>query len=161
MACMSSGLSLPAILNLACCQTNSARSRIVKYLRAASPRANQNSDAPIIIVLSTSKNAAAVGSAWTVGGPLTSAAAADASPATCARVSGSDTPAGRPRDGQRGTGTSPRDDGETAIDPNGRAGAARPQGSAVADDDRAQADADQGRAGAGRRAAARRRPRAV
>src|SRR3954452_25330406 len=149
MVCMSSALSFPAIRNFACCHTKRARSRVVKYLRAARPRANQNSDAPIIIVLSTSKNAAAAGSAWTVGGPLTSAAAADASPATCARVSGSDTPAGPPRDGQRGTGTSPGDDGETAIDPNGRGSPGRPQGSAGADDDRAEADADQRRAGAG------------
>ena len=37
-------------------------SRVEKYLRAARPRANQKSEAPIIIVLSTSKNAAAVGS---------------------------------------------------------------------------------------------------
>ena len=60
---MSSALpSLPAMRNFACCQTNPAMSRVVKYLRAASPRANQNSEAPIIIVLSTSKNAAAVGS---------------------------------------------------------------------------------------------------
>src|SRR3954463_6980916 len=122
MECMSSGLSLPAMRNFACCHTKRARSRLVKYLRAASPRANQNSDAPIIIVLSAGKTGAAVGSTWPVGGPLPSAAAADASPATCARVSGSDTPAGRPRDGQRGTGTSPGDDGETAIVPNGRAG---------------------------------------
>ena len=61
MVCMSSALpSLPAMRNLACCQTKRARSRVVKYLRAARPRANQNSEAPIIIVLSTSKNAAAV-----------------------------------------------------------------------------------------------------
>src|SRR4051794_26785917 len=112
---MSSGLSLPAIRNFACCHTNRARSRVVKYLRAASPRANQNSDAPIIIVLSTSKKAAAAGSGSTAGGPLTSAAAAEASPATCARVPGSGS-AGRParrRNGTRGTGTS-QADGTTA-----------------------------------------------
>ena len=63
MARTSSALpSLPAMRNLACCQTNPAMSRVVKYLREARPRANQNSEAPIIIVLSTSKNAAAVGS---------------------------------------------------------------------------------------------------
>src|SRR4051795_3928790 len=113
--CMSSGLSLPAIRNFACCHTNRARSRVVKYLRAASPRANQNSDAPIIIVLSTSKKAAAAGSGSTAGGALTSAAAAEASPATCARVPGSGSP-GRParrRNGTRGTGTS-QADGTTA-----------------------------------------------
>src|SRR3954468_9763663 len=113
--CMSSGLSLPAIRNFACCHTNRARSRVVKYLRAASPRANQNSDAPIIIVLSTSKKAAAAGSGSTAGGPLTSAAAAEASPATCARVPGSGSAArpARPRNGTRGTGTS-QADGTTA-----------------------------------------------
>jgi hypothetical protein len=89
MFCMSSALSLPAMRNLACCQTKRARSREEKYLRAASPRANQNSDAPIIIVLSTSKKAAAEGSGWTAGGPVTSAAAADAAPARWARVSSS------------------------------------------------------------------------
>src|SRR5215203_6013747 len=68
MVCMSSALSLPAIRNLACCQAKRARSRAVKYLRAARPRANQNSDAPIIIVLSTSKNAAADASGTTAGG---------------------------------------------------------------------------------------------
>ena len=52
----------------------------MKYLRAASPRANQKSEAPIIIVLSTSKNAAAVRSGATAGGPSTSAAAAEAAP---------------------------------------------------------------------------------
>src|SRR3954469_9974471 len=115
MVCMSSALSLPAMRNLACCQTNRARSRVVKYLRAARPRANQNSEAPIIIVLSTSKNAAAVGSAWTAGGPVTSAAAAEAAPARCARVSSSAAASGvadeRPRRGSRGTGNLP------AIDP--------------------------------------------
>src|SRR3954453_9933034 len=108
---MSSALSLPAIRNFACCHTNSARSRVVKYLRAASPRANQNSDAPIIIVLSTSKNAAAVGPGGTASGAATSAAAAEASPARCARVSWSGTERGicadRPRNGRRGTETSP------------------------------------------------------
>src|SRR4051812_25599913 len=149
--CMSSALSLPPARNFACCHTKRARSRVVKYLRAASPRANQNSEAPIIIVLSTSKNAAAVGSASTDGGPLTSAAAADASPATWARVSWSGAAARRPRDGRRGTGTSPAVpacSGTTAnrSDPNRRREAAAPQGSAGADGDRPEADADQRRA---------------
>src|SRR3954468_8394174 len=107
MVCMSSALSLPAMRNLACCQTNPARSRVVKYFRAASPRANQKSEAPIIIVLSTSKNAAPVGSGSAAGGGATSAAAADAAPATWARVSSSAcTPARadrRTRSGPRGT----------------------------------------------------------
>src|SRR3954452_7220838 len=107
MVCMSSALSLPAMRNLACCQTNPARSRAEKYLRAASPRANQKSEAPIIIVLSTSKNAAPVGSGSTAGGGATSAAAAEAAPATWARRSSSVSPSGRadrrPRSGTRGT----------------------------------------------------------
>src|SRR3954447_13883082 len=110
MLCMSSALSLPAIRNLACCHTNRARSRLVKYLRAARPRANQNSDAPIIIVLSTSKNAAAPGSGGAAAGASTSAAAAEAAPATCARVSSTGRFCGiraeRPRKGRRGTQTS-------------------------------------------------------
>src|SRR3712207_2458786 len=84
-----------------------ATSRPVKYLRAASPRANQKIDAPIIIVLSTSKNAAAVRSGAGAVGTSVSAAAAEASPATCARVSWSSTSAGRrasrPRKGTRTT----------------------------------------------------------
>src|SRR4051812_41740464 len=107
MVCMSSALSLPAMRNLACCQMNPARSRAEKYLRAASPRANQKSEAPIIIVLSTSKNAAPVGSGSTAGGGATSAAAAEAAPATWARRSSSVSPSGRadrrPRSGTRGT----------------------------------------------------------
>src|SRR3954451_9641621 len=110
MLCMSSALSLPATRNLACCHTKRARSRLVKYLRGARPRANQNSDAPIIIVLSTSKNAAAPGSGGTAAGASTSAAAAEAAPATCARVSSSGRSCGiraeRPRNGRRGTRTS-------------------------------------------------------
>src|SRR4051812_33393352 len=134
MVCMSSALSLPAMRNLACCQTNCARSRVVKYLRAARPRANQNSEAPIIIVLSTSKNAAAVGSAWTAGGPVTSAAAAEAAPARCARVSSSAAASGvadeRPRRGSRGTGNLPAIDpppggGSDDSDPSRAAGAPR------------------------------------
>src|SRR3954447_13894017 len=132
--CMSWALSLPAMRNLACCQTNRARSRVVKYLRAARPRANQNSEAPIIIVLSTSKNAAAVGSAWTAGGPVTSAAAAEAAPARCARVSSSAVASGvadeRPRRGSRGTGNLPAIDpppggGSDDSDPSQAAGAPR------------------------------------
>jgi hypothetical protein len=107
---MSSALSLPAMRNLACCQKKLIRSRLVKYFRAASPRANQNSEAPIIIVLSTSKKAAPVRSGRITGGTATSAAAADAAPATCARVSSSDTTSvradRRPRSGSRGTETS-------------------------------------------------------
>src|SRR3954447_4324163 len=134
MVCMSSALSLPAMRNLACCQTNCARSRVVKYLRAARPRANQNSEAPIIIVLSTSKNAAAVGSAWTARGPVTSAAAAEAAPARCARVSSSAAASGvadeRPRRGSRGTGNLPAIDpppggGSDDSDPSQAAGAPR------------------------------------
>src|SRR4051794_4842512 len=135
--CMSSALSLPPARNFACCHTKRARSRVVKYLRAASPRANQNSDAPIIIVLSTSKNAAADGSASTAGGPVTSAAAADASPATWARTPGSGaTAARRPRDGSSGTAPpqlsrSTPGRRRTAADPNRRGGAAPPQGMAA------------------------------
>src|SRR4051794_16158066 len=85
-------------------------SRVVKYLRAARPRANQKSEAPIIIVLSTSKNAAPVRSGAAAGGASTSAAAAEAAPATCARDSpsaGSTAPADRrPINGTRGTGFS-------------------------------------------------------
>src|SRR4051794_36091603 len=104
---MSMLLSVPAIRNFACCQMKEATSRPVKYFRAASPRANQNSEAPIIIVLSTSKNAAAVRSGAGAAGTSVSAAAADASPATTARVSWSSTSAGlraaRPRKGTRTT----------------------------------------------------------
>ncbi len=57
----SSAVSRPPTRNLSCCQANPARSEVVKNLRAASPRAKWKIDAPIIIVLSTSKNAAAVG----------------------------------------------------------------------------------------------------
>src|SRR4051794_12294299 len=114
---MSVALSLPAMRNFACCQTKEATSRLVKYLRAARPRANQNSEAPIIIVLSTSKNAAPVRSGGTAVGAATSAAAAEAAPATCARVSSSAVPAlrgdRRPRNGTRGTG--PPNDGLTAT----------------------------------------------
>src|ERR671916_547272 len=109
MVCMSSALSLPAMRNLACCHTKRDMSRVVRYLRAASPRANQKMDAPTIIVLSTSKNAAAVRSGTTAGAGSTSAAAAEAAPATCARVSSSGTSAERarrPRKGSPGTTTS-------------------------------------------------------
>src|SRR4051794_29055563 len=91
---MSVALSLPAMRNFACCQTKEATSRLVKYFRAASPRANQNSEAPIIIVLSTSKKAAAVRSGAGALGTSVSAAAAEASPATTARVSWSSTSSG-------------------------------------------------------------------
>src|SRR5215218_3853557 len=136
MVCMSSALSLPAMRNLDCCQTNPARSRVEKYLRVASPRANQNSDAPIIIVLSTSKKAAAVGSGETAGGPATSAAAAEAAPATWARVSSSGcVPARadrRPRSGSRGTKTSLRSMRHPAPEPDeptlARPGSADPGG---------------------------------
>src|SRR4051794_18613297 len=127
MVCMSSALSLPAIRNLACCQANSARSRAVKYFRAASPRANQNSDAPIIIVLSTSKNAAAVLSGTTAGGGSTSAAAAEAAPATAARVSSPGAALSgtrRPRNGRTGTvdlldPNPPPDAADAPPDPSG------------------------------------------
>src|SRR3954447_21285573 len=110
MVCMSSALSFPAIRNLACCQTNRATSRAVKYFRAASPRANQNRLAPIIIVLSTSKNAAAVGSGSAAGVAVTSAAAADAAPATCARLSGAGGGVrARPRKGTRANAEPPCD----------------------------------------------------
>src|SRR3954468_612066 len=110
--CMSTLLSRPAMRNLACCQTKEATSRPVKYLRAARPRANQKMEAPIIIVLSTSKNAAPVRSGSGAGGTSVSAAAADASPATSARVSSSSTSAPiraeRPRKGTRTTPHSSR-----------------------------------------------------
>ncbi len=58
-------------------------------------------------MLSTSKNAAPVGSGSTAGGGATSAAAADAAPATWARISSSVGPSRRadrpPRNGTRGT----------------------------------------------------------
>src|SRR5690348_8779865 len=63
-------------------------SEVVKNLRAASPRAKWKIDAPTIMVLSTSKNAAAVrsvgGSIGTATSPATTAAAAAASPARTA-----------------------------------------------------------------------------
>src|SRR5690606_973906 len=67
--CMPWWFSLPPTRNLTCCQANPARSEVLKYLRAASPLAKWKMDAPIIIVLSTSKNAAAVRS-WGTGGGL-------------------------------------------------------------------------------------------
>ena len=151
MACTSSALpSLPAMRNLACCQTNPAMSRVVKYLREARPRANQNSEAPIIIVLSTSKNAAAVGSGVTAGGGATSAAAAEAAPATWARVAGRRLPGART--GARATAVAARDlpaigsppvRGAGVLDPSGTRGAGSGRcsaRSAVADRDRAEAE---------------------
>ena len=52
--------SRPPTRNFSCCQTKPSMSEVVKNLRAASPRAKWKIDAPTIIVLSTSKNAAAV-----------------------------------------------------------------------------------------------------
>ena len=63
---------------------------MVKNLRAASPRAKWKIEAPTIIVLSTSKNAAAVRSvSGTSAGPLSPAATAAAAAASPARFAGS------------------------------------------------------------------------
>ena len=63
---------------------------MVKNFRAASPRAKWKIEAPTIIVLSTSKNAAAVRSVWrTSSGPLSPAATAAAADASPARTAGS------------------------------------------------------------------------
>src|SRR5215469_7359812 len=58
---------------------NRTTSRAVKYLRAASPRNIQYREAPCIIVLSTSKNAAASGSPGTDSAASSSAVAQPAS----------------------------------------------------------------------------------
>src|SRR3954453_22169123 len=81
---MFSWLSAPPIRKASCCQAKRARSRVVKKFREASPRAKWKIDAPIIIVLSTSKKAPAVGSGSTAGALSTSAAAAEAAPARTA-----------------------------------------------------------------------------
>ena len=60
-------------------------SRVVKNSRRWSPRARWKIEAPCITVLSTSKNAADVGSASTLSALSTSATAAAASPASCER----------------------------------------------------------------------------
>jgi hypothetical protein len=57
---MPSWLSLPATRNLTCCKAKRARSELVKNFLAARPLAKWKIDAPIIIVLSTSKKAPAV-----------------------------------------------------------------------------------------------------
>ena len=80
--------SRPTTRNLACCQANRPMSRAVKKSRAYRPRARWKIDAPCITVLSTSKNAAACGSSGTCSAASTSAAAADAWPATTASGSG-------------------------------------------------------------------------
>ena len=62
---------------------------MVKNLRAARPRAKWKIEAPIIIVLSTSKKAAVAGSTCgTSGGPSCSAATAAAAEASPARSAG-------------------------------------------------------------------------
>ena len=90
-------LSLPLTRNNSCFHAMPARSEGVKYFRAANPRAKWKIDAPMIIVLSTSKKAAAVRSRGTtsavVGARFSAwssatwarAASALASPATVAR----------------------------------------------------------------------------
>ncbi|CAB4948587.1 unannotated protein [freshwater metagenome] len=84
---MSSMSSAPEVTNLICFQAKSATSGTVKKRLTASPRARWKMLAPRTIVLSTSKKAAAVGSALTgsVGsgsGSASVTAAALASPAT-------------------------------------------------------------------------------
>ena len=80
---MSSRSSEPLTTNFACFQAKSPTSRMQKNLRFASPRARWKMLAPRITVLSTSKKAAPVRSGSTRRVGATSAAAADASPATC------------------------------------------------------------------------------
>ena len=58
-----SSASSPTIRNLTCSSANRTRSPVVKKFRATRPRAKWKIEAPCIIVLSTSKNAAAVRSA--------------------------------------------------------------------------------------------------
>ena len=62
-AATSSAFSSPEIRNFACVHASPIRSRAVKNLCLASPRASRMIEAPWMSVLSTSKNAATVGSA--------------------------------------------------------------------------------------------------
>ena len=80
------GSSTPTTRNRVCCHAADTMSRVVKNRRRWSPRARWKIDAPCMIVLSTSKNAAAVGSGDTASARSTSAAAADASPASTDRA---------------------------------------------------------------------------
>ena len=61
-------------------------SRVVKNSRRCSPRARWKIEAPCMIVLSTSKNAATCGSGGICSELSTSAAAAEASPARAERL---------------------------------------------------------------------------
>ena len=78
---MSSRSSDPLMTNLICLTPKPTISRPLKYLRRASPTAKWNMLAPRMTVLSTSKNAAPVGSRVALSAWPGPAAAADASPA--------------------------------------------------------------------------------
>jgi hypothetical protein len=73
----------PNAENQNACQAQPARSRIVKNWRRYRPRASWKIEAPRMIVLSTSKNAAAAGSGTTAGGTSSGdSSRASASPAS-------------------------------------------------------------------------------